>query len=40
MNLGEREGLRQTLLHLIERCHGDDRPEGRILEDLAQGPKE
>ncbi len=28
-------GMRDTLTHLIERCHGDDRPECPILDDLA-----
>ena len=28
-------GLRATLDHLIARCHGDDRPECPILDDLA-----
>jgi hypothetical protein len=27
--------MKATLEHLIERCHGDDRPECPILEDLA-----
>jgi MerR family transcriptional regulator, copper efflux regulator len=27
--------MRATLEHLIERCHGDDRPECPILDDLA-----
>lgn len=27
--------MRQTLLHLVERCHGDDRPDCPILEGLA-----
>ncbi len=28
-------GMRDTLTHLMERCHGDDRPECPILDDLA-----
>lgn len=28
-------GMRETLAHLIERCHGDDRPDCPILADLA-----
>jgi hypothetical protein len=28
-------GMKATLEHLIERCHGDHRPECPILEDLA-----
>lgn len=27
--------LRSTLGHLVERCHGDDRPDCPILDDLA-----
>lgn len=33
--LAELNGLRRTLLHLAERCHGDDRPDCPILDDLA-----
>jgi len=28
-------GMRATLVQLAENCHGDDRPECPILEDLA-----
>jgi MerR family transcriptional regulator, copper efflux regulator len=28
--------MRQTLQHLIERCHGDHRPDCPILEELAE----
>lgn len=31
----ELEAIRGTLRHLLERCHGDDRPECPILDDLA-----
>lgn len=31
----ELTSLRQTLEHLIERCHGDDMPDCPILDDLA-----
>lgn len=31
----ELQEVRSTLLNLIHRCHGDDRPECPILEDLA-----
>ena len=31
----ELEGLKQTLGELAERCHGDDRPDCPILEDLS-----
>ena len=27
-------GMRDTLTHLMERCHGDDRPECPILDAL------
>ena len=35
--IAELEGLRGTLATLVARCHGDERPECPILEDLA-GP--
>ncbi len=28
-------GMRDTLTHLVERCHGDHRPECPILDELA-----
>jgi Cu(I)-responsive transcriptional regulator len=31
------EAMRRTLLDLMERCHGDDRPDCPILDDLATG---
>ena len=31
------QGMQKTLKHLIHCCHGDERPECPILEDLAQG---
>lgn len=33
--IAELEGLRRTLVDLAERCHGDDRPDCPILDDLA-----
>ncbi len=33
--IAELDTLRQTLLDLVDRCHGDDRPECPILDDLA-----
>lgn len=33
--LAELQGMRQTLVHLMERCHGDERPDCPILDDLA-----
>lgn len=31
----ELTAMRATLEHLIERCHGDDRPDCPIIEDFA-----
>ena len=31
----ELKGMRQTLAHLVHACHGDDRPDCPILDDLA-----
>jgi MerR family copper efflux transcriptional regulator len=33
--IGEMESIRGTLIHLTERCHGDERPDCPILDDLA-----
>lgn len=33
--ISELEALRDTLAHLIEACHGDERPDCPILNDLA-----
>ncbi len=33
--LGELRTIRDTLSHLAERCHGDERPDCPILDDLA-----
>jgi Cu(I)-responsive transcriptional regulator len=33
--INELMGMRDTLVKLIERCHGDERPNCPILEDLA-----
>lgn len=35
--VAELEGMRATLTHLVEKCHGDDRPDCPILDDLARG---
>ena len=35
--IAELEGLRGTLGNLVARCHGDERPDCPILDDLA-GP--
>ncbi|HEX9703600.1 MAG TPA: Cu(I)-responsive transcriptional regulator [Rhodospirillales bacterium] len=34
--IGEMESIRGTLIHLTERCHGDERPDCPILDDLAK----
>ena len=33
--IAELQGMRNTLVDLMERCHGDDRPDCPILQDLA-----
>ncbi|MCB2102967.1 MAG: Cu(I)-responsive transcriptional regulator [Rhodobacterales bacterium] len=33
--IDELRSMRDTLVHLTERCHGDDRPDCPILADLA-----
>jgi MerR family copper efflux transcriptional regulator len=33
----ELAAMRRTLLHLAERCHGDQRPECPILDELSSG---
>jgi len=35
VRIAELESMRNTLTHLTNRCHGDDRPDCPILEDLA-----
>jgi len=32
--IDELKAMRAALQHLVERCHGDDRPECPILDDL------
>lgn len=34
------EQMKMTLEHLVENCHGDNRPECPIIEDLAKAGKE
>ena len=34
--IAELQGLRATLVDLTERCHGDDRPDCPILDNLAE----
>ncbi len=33
--IAELETIRRTLIHLTGRCHGDDRPDCPIIEDMA-----
>lgn len=33
--IGELQKVRETLTHLTQRCHGDDRPDCPILKGLA-----
>ncbi len=33
--IAELHTMRDALTHLVERCHGDDRPDCPILDDLA-----
>jgi Cu(I)-responsive transcriptional regulator len=33
--LSELQDMRRSLQHLMERCHGDERPDCPILEELA-----
>ncbi len=35
--IAELQGMRETLASLVKACHGDERPECPILEDLAGG---
>ena len=35
--IGELSQLRDTLVHLVDHCHGDDRPDCPILQELASG---
>ena len=37
--IAELQSIRNTLIDLTDRCHGDDRPDCPILEDLAAGPE-
>lgn len=35
LKIGELQGMRRTLEHLVYDCHGDQRPDCPILDDLA-----
>lgn len=37
--ISELEGMARTLRHLAGHCHGDDRPDCPILDDLAAVPE-
>jgi Cu(I)-responsive transcriptional regulator len=36
--IAELKSLQTTLRHLVHQCHGDDRPDCPIIEDLAGPP--
>lgn len=36
--IAELQGMKATLERLVQCCHGDERPDCPILEDLAGGP--
>ena len=36
--MAELKAMRDTLTHLVAKCHGDERPDCPILEDLAHVP--
>lgn len=36
MKIAELSDMRDTLMELMERCHGDDRPDCPILKELAR----
>ncbi len=40
LKIAELRSIRETLLDLTARCHGDDRPDCPILADLANGEVE
>jgi MerR family transcriptional regulator, copper efflux regulator len=37
--IADMNGMAATLRHLVNSCHGDDRPECPILADLGGGPR-
>ena len=37
--ISELESMRQTLTTLVNACHGDDRPDCPILDDLSGSPR-
>jgi MerR family copper efflux transcriptional regulator len=36
--IADMQAMQQTLTHLVDCCHGDERPECPILDDLAGNP--
>lgn len=34
------QAMSKTLKHLAQNCHGDDRPDCPIIEDIAQSPED
>ncbi|MEO5895671.1 MAG: Cu(I)-responsive transcriptional regulator [Vicinamibacterales bacterium] len=38
--VNELQAMRRTLEQLVQHCHGDDRPDCPILDDLSAGPHE
>jgi MerR family copper efflux transcriptional regulator len=37
--IAQLQTMRETLADLVQRCHGDDRPDCPILSDLAKPPR-
>lgn len=37
--IAQLRSMKATLAHLAEACHGDDKPDCPILDDLAGGPE-
>ena len=38
VKIAEMQAMKQALEHLAQQCHGDDRPDCPILDDLAAEP--
>jgi MerR family transcriptional regulator, copper efflux regulator len=39
LKIAELQNMRDTLMHLVDACHGDDRPNCPILDELTQKPE-
>ena len=39
IKIGELESMRLTLTTLVDACHGDDRPDCPILDDLSRSAR-